>query len=270
MTPDGGQSPVISPGPVRAQPEEGAPAGLGSIAACLQQGLGHELSNQLVALQGMIRLLETEQAGRLDAEGRDYLRRMAAGVRRIHALVAALAEVARLARPAEAAEAVDAAEVAAEAVAEIRPLCPALTIEYHGAQYARILTLPRPALRQVFVQLLRRLAAGTSGDGVCRVEILTTVSAAEVEVRLVGDRPFLPAGQWQRLFEPFADRGSGTGLELFLARRLVERWGGTIRAEASATGGLVFVFTAPRAEAGAADKSEVADHAERARGSEAP
>ena len=40
------------------------------LLGCFQKALGHELPNQLVALQGLARLIEMEQADRLDEEGR--------------------------------------------------------------------------------------------------------------------------------------------------------------------------------------------------------
>ncbi len=73
---------------------------LAPLLAALQQALGHDLPNQLIAVQGLARLLELEQGERLSAEGRDYLARLAAAAARAHALVAELAGLVRQARQA--------------------------------------------------------------------------------------------------------------------------------------------------------------------------
>ena len=68
-------------------PDAANPAGrrveqLERLLGCFQKALGHELPNQLVALQGLARLIEMEQADRLDDEGRAHLLRLADLARR--------------------------------------------------------------------------------------------------------------------------------------------------------------------------------------------
>src|SRR5262245_65240084 len=86
------------PGPgVASVPAAGpVPHALGeSLRACLRQALGHELPNQILAVQGLARVLEWEDGGRLSDAGKDYLRRLAAAAERVHGLVRTLAAVVR-------------------------------------------------------------------------------------------------------------------------------------------------------------------------------
>ena len=64
----------------------------------LQKALGHELPNHLVAMQDLARLLEMDQAERLDDEGKDHLRRLAAATQRTHELIRTLADLVRASR----------------------------------------------------------------------------------------------------------------------------------------------------------------------------
>src|SRR5262245_60700475 len=89
------------------------------LLACYQQALGHELPNQLVALQGLARLVEADAGERLDEEGRACLVRLADMARRAHAFVAELADVGRTVRKAEAPAEVSLEELCREAAAEV-------------------------------------------------------------------------------------------------------------------------------------------------------
>jgi signal transduction histidine kinase len=214
-------------------------ARLGRLLAVLQKGLGHELPNQLVAVQGLARLLAQEEGERLSPEGRDYLGRAAAGAARAHALVEALAEVARLARPPAPGEAVDLAEAVREAVAEAKQLAPGPLPDYHSTVTALPLSAPRRALRTVLLVLLRH-----AGAAAARVELSTRPAAPGVDLRIAGDGPAVPAGQVERLFEPFAGP-DGRGLDLFLAREIAVAWGGSLRWEPGERAGAGFVVTCP-------------------------
>ena len=212
---------------------------LARLMAVLQKALGHELPNQLIAVQGLARLLDLEHGERLGAEGRDYLGRLAAGAARAHALVAELADVARLARPAAPSEAVDFAEVAAEAVAEARQSA-GRPAEYQEPGPTLVLAVPRAALRKLLVILMRRAAAGAEGRP-AGVELSVRPCGAWAEVRVAGDGAPLPD-------DSFGGE-DGRGLDLFLARQLAESWGGSLRAEARAPRGSAFVVTCPFASA---------------------
>ena len=69
------------------------------LLACFEKAVRHELPNQLVAIQGLARLVAEEQANRLDPEGRYQLDRLIALARRTDALVRVLADLARFSRP---------------------------------------------------------------------------------------------------------------------------------------------------------------------------
>ncbi len=71
---------------------------LEQLRASLQKALGHDLPNQLVAVQGLVKLLELEEGERLTEEGRDYLVRLAAAARRTHETILQLAQDCRAAR----------------------------------------------------------------------------------------------------------------------------------------------------------------------------
>lgn len=83
------------------------------------------------------------------------------------------------------------------------------------------------------------------------VAVSLTVRGSAIEVR-VTDRGFgVPADEKDRIFAPFyrtslARHIRGTGLGLFIGRRLAERHGGSLRLEMSSSAGSTFVLSLPR------------------------
>jgi two-component system sensor histidine kinase HydH len=98
-------------------------------------------------------------------------------------------------------------------------------------------------LRQLLDNLVQN--AVQAGDGPVEVELSATEPAVTVSVRDHG--PGLPAGQEERIFEPFVTtRVRGTGLGLAIARRIADRHGGTLTASTHPQGGALFRLTLPR------------------------
>jgi signal transduction histidine kinase len=217
---------------------------LARLLAVLQKGLGHELPNQLVAMQGMARLLELEEGERLSPEGQGYLGRLANGAAKAHALVSALAEVARLTHPPAPPEAVRLPEIVAEAIAEAKQLAPGGPVEYYGSVPDLLLSAPRLALRRVLVLLLRRAETVCMGERPVRIEVNARPGVAGAEICVAGDGLAIPPEQLERLFEPFVG-SQGHGLDLFLARQLAEGWGGAVRVEGRPDRGCELIVTCP-------------------------
>jgi two-component system sensor histidine kinase HydH len=208
-------------------------AALGEMSAVL----AHEIRNPLTSLKGHAQLLLEA----LPAEGRERGRveRVVKEAVRLETLTTDLLDFVRSGEidrressPAEllraAAEEVDAAR-----------------FDLDVGRAPATWSVDPVRLRQVLTNVLRN-AAQASPEGV-RVE----ASAAEEGGRLVfevRDRgEGIPAGEEERIFEPFHTRKvRGTGLGLAVARRIVERHGGTITARGRPEGGAVFRIAIPR------------------------
>jgi signal transduction histidine kinase len=112
-------------------------------------------------------------------------------------------------------------------------------------------------------RLLRRLIrnllenARRYGTGEIDLELAQTrVGARQLAVVKVHDRgPGVPAGQRERIFEPFyrlpgaSEREGGVGLGLALVKSISQRHGGSVRCEARPGGGASFIVELPVAHA---------------------
>jgi signal transduction histidine kinase len=217
------------------------------LLACFQTALGHELPNQLVAVQGLVVLLQQEEGERLTPEGRDGLRRLAAVLRRAHDLVRELADVGRAVRQQPASGRAVLGETTREVIAEVKQLSPAQPIEYHITDPGNPLPIADDSLRQVLGCLVRQ-AARRAGDRPLRVEVRARVSDAGTAVWVADDGPALTPAERQHLFEPFAGRSAEGGPVLgpFLCSLLVDAWGGALDVESTPPRGNRITITLPR------------------------
>ena len=213
------------------------------LLAAYQQALGHELPNRLVAIQGLVQMLQLEEADKLGAEGREYLDQLAGLSRRAHEFVRALAEVGQTVRAALSAEPAEIADVAREAGTTVNQLYPHVSIEYHFSNPAPRLRVARPALYQVFVHLLRNAAQGAFGDQPLCIGVGGGNTPEGVEFWVTDGGPGLTETERGRLFDPFAARAKdagGTGLGMFLVSQIVDAWSGKLDVESTVGKGTTF------------------------------
>jgi signal transduction histidine kinase len=215
----------------------------------LQKALGHELPNQLIAVQGLARVINLEASDRLGDEGKEYLARLSAAAQRTHEFIRALADLVRAVRTPPPVQAVSLADVARQTVAELKQLFPGRDIDYHLPQAELPLLVSAAALRQVLLHLLRNALQVTSKGRSPRVEIGARETAAGTEFWVADNGPGLSAEAQQRLFEPFVRPlagAGGIGLGLSMVRILVESWGGRLRVDSTPGEGSTFSVMVPR------------------------
>lgn len=102
-----------------------------------------------------------------------------------------------------------------------------------------------PALiRQVFRVLLVNALQAIGNDGVVRGHV--ALAGRQVVVRVTDNGPGIAAEVMSRIFELFyTTKPSGMGMGLALARRAVERFGGSISASSIPGAGTAFTITLP-------------------------
>jgi signal transduction histidine kinase len=217
----------------------------GQLLACFQKALGHELPNQLVALQGLARLLEGE-AG-LGPEVRPLVGRLADLARRADGLVRALADLGRLCRERPPGPPLAPADVVREAAAEVNFVSPGVVIEYHLENALPDVTVPRRPLYQVLSHLLRNAVQAAVLERALRIGVGARHGPEGVSFWVADNGRGLSEAQTARLFEPLSATaaGGGCGLGLFLVRQVVAGWGGAVRAESEPGRGTRFTVLVP-------------------------
>ena len=103
-------------------------------------------------------------------------------------------------------------------------------------------------MTQVFVNLIGNALKFSAGVPDPRVEVSARRARGEWLVTVADNGPGFDPAQGERLFQPFArlhGAVEGSGLGLSIVRRIVERHGGRVWAEARPGAGASFGFALP-------------------------
>jgi len=106
------------------------------------------------------------------------------------------------------------------------------------------IALPPGLLREVLLLLAQNAAEAVGGSGEIQLETLTENGGLRIDVRDSG--PGVTADMRKNLFRPGrTTKPGGSGFGLFLARRLVESYGGSLTSDAPGARGAVFSVHLP-------------------------
>ena len=125
-----------------------------------------------------------------------------------------------------------------------------ITLEFHVEDGVDEIIADQRKVKQVMVNLLSNAIKFTPAGGTVRLNARRAADTVEVSIEDTGigisssdiHQLFQP---FHQLESPFQKKYGGTGLGLFLTKRLVELQGGGIRVESEKGGGSVFSFSIP-------------------------
>jgi light-regulated signal transduction histidine kinase (bacteriophytochrome) len=214
--------------------------------AAFSYSIAHDLRAPLRAIHSYAHILVDEYAPQLDADAQGYLQRMSSNALRMAQLIDDLLAFAQLTHRPLRKQPVAPEDMVREILDELRP-----EYEYRRVEIA-IGKLPLcqadPALlRQVWVNLLGNALKFTRVRTVARIEVGCQHQQGRcvyfVQDNGVGfDMQYAPKlfGVFERLHRPEAYEGTGVGLAM--VKRIIDRHGGRIWAEAAVDSGATFYF----------------------------
>ncbi len=210
--------------------------------------VSHDLRAPLRAIDGFSQALLEDYEEKLDDEGRDYLQRVRAGAQRMAELIDDLLDLSRVNRSEMKPERIDLSAVAAEVVRELRQGEPDRGVEIDIEPGLEAFADAR-LMRLLLQNLIGNAWKFTSRTEKPRIRLRSSEESPQtfcVEDNGVGfdmrhaGKLF---GAFQRLHR--ASEFPGTGIGLATVKRIINRHGGEIHAEAEPGRGARFCFTLP-------------------------
>ena len=187
--------------------------------------LAHEIKNPLAIIRGSALRL-----GRLEPEARRMADFVVEETDRLSRTVARYLEFARGSDAGGAAETGDAV-VALEATLDLLEgelRAREVTLERTGRLETAPVALDNESLKQLYLNLILNALEAMPQGGHLAVRLVER--AGRVEVGIADDGAGIPSGTLKRLGSPFfTTRATGSGLGLFLVRRLAESAGGELK-----------------------------------------
>ncbi|WP_234553391.1 sensor histidine kinase [Thermus caliditerrae] len=205
----------------------------------LLAAVSHELKTPLTSVRALAEILEAHP-DLPEEERRRFIALLAKEAARLSRLVDQVLAYTRLQAGLPPALApTDLKGLAEEALALVKPLSLERGVNMEEALEA----VHAPTDRDRVLQILLNLLHNALRHARRRVRLELHRRNGEALFRVVDDGPGVPEEARPRVFEPFQSFSGGTGLGLFLARRLVEGLGGRIWLENG--NGTTFAFTLP-------------------------
>ena len=208
--------------------------------------VSHDLRAPLRAIDGFSRLLTERYGPRIDQEGQEYLSRVRNAANRMGSLIESLLKMARLGRGGIKLVPLDLSRMALDIATELHATEPERDVDFRitpGLQVKGDHSLVRNLLQNLL---------GNAWKFTC------DCSDARIEFGVLADGEFFvrdngagfPQEFDDKLFRPFQrlhtqEEFAGHGIGLASVKRIVERHGGTIRAEGCPGEGATFFFTLP-------------------------
>jgi signal transduction histidine kinase len=208
----------------------------------LAAGVAHEIGNPLGAIFGFLELARE----RSSPQSREYLDCIDHEVARIDRTVRELLDFSRPAAQALSPLDLHAAVEAAVRLATMQKRLKSVALDVEVAEGLSVMGESHH-LSQVLVNVLLNAGDAMKGEGkvVIRAEQSEENGRKRVALRIQDSGPGIPAETLPRIFDPFfttKDPGEGTGLGLSICHRIMESFGGEIRAENAPEGGALFTL----------------------------
>jgi PAS domain S-box-containing protein len=207
--------------------------------------VSHDLRAPLRAINGFTSLLAESEAGRLTPDGRALLDRVVSNTRKMSQLIDDILEYSRVGRAQLTPVVIDLGRLVDEVVAELQPAFPDAQVHVGAMPPA---TADPAMMRQVFANLIGNALKFSAKAAAPRLEIGSREVDGATEYFVQDNGAGFDMRYADKLFGMFqrmhgTTEFAGTGVGLAIVKRLVERHGGSIMAEAAPGQGATFRFT---------------------------
>jgi signal transduction histidine kinase len=209
--------------------------------------VSHDLRGPLHVIDGFSELLEEGYGAALDVKGKKYLQHIHASVQEMAGIIEDLLKLSRLGQQQLKMQPIDLSRIVRAILVDLEPTTRGRTIRWE------IGTLPevecdQGLIKQVFTNLISNAVKYTRLRASAAIEIGQAAVGGEPVIFVRDNGAGFDMKHAHKLFGAFQrlhrnDQFEGTGVGLATVRRIVQRHGGRIWAEAEQDKGATFYFT---------------------------
>ena len=211
--------------------------------------VSHDLRAPLRTIDGLLHVVQEDFGAGVPAEARQHIEAISAQASRMSELIEDMLRLSRLGREPLQKRSVDMRGLVQEVVVELRAAEAARTLDIRIGDLPEVQADPS-LLRQVWVNLVANALKFTRRRASALIEIGGEARGADKLYSIRDNGAGFDPRRAERLFGIFqrlhaAKDFEGTGVGLSIARRIIERHGGSIWAESEPDRGAAFHFTLP-------------------------
>lgn len=213
--------------------------------------LSHDFRSPLRSMEAMARIMLDDHASTLSPDAQAFLKHVGNTAEKLSERANALLRFTKTSRQPLAHHNIDVAMIAREVTAELRKDVPTRHVEVRIGELPSVMGDP-VLIRQVFMSLLSNAFKFTRSADPARIDIKGRPDG-EQNAYTISDNgagfDMKYAGKLFGLFQRMHGESEfeGIGIDLAVAKRIVERHGGGMWAEATKGQGATFQFTLPAA-----------------------
>jgi len=217
--------------------------------------VSHDLRAPIRTISGFSDALKRDELSTLSPAGIEHVQRIQGGATRMSQLIEDLLQLSRVGRDDCDMISIDLGSLVEQVLIKLKEPDPGRELTWQVDRPIRVMGNPS-LLRILLENLLGNAWKFTAHTADARVWVTSrTVNDSSVEVTIRDNGAGFVSSQAGRLFTPFQrlhkpDDFPGTGIGLAIAKRIVSRHGGTIKAEGVPGIGAAFSFTLPRVREG--------------------
>ena len=211
--------------------------------------LSHDLRSPIRTVDGFARILKEDYGHQLDRVGNDHVDRVISGAARMNLMIDAMLALARLSLQPLAHQRVDLSQLAGYVLDDLQRAAPGRTVELEVEPGLTAWGDPT-LLRLVLENLLGNAWKYTGRTAQAKIHLRCTQQGGKKAFEVRDNGAGFDMRSSERLFGLFqrlhsASDFPGHGVGLASVRRIVQRHGGQIWAEAEVGRGAAFYFTLP-------------------------
>lgn len=212
--------------------------------------VSHDLRTPLRAINGFAHALREDYQHRLDSTAQDYLDRIYRASVRMGELIDELLSLANISRQPLSFGNIDFTALCAEVSEDLRLADPHRTVRFDFQPGMRV-EGDEALLRNALTNLLGNAWKFTRSRNPAMISVVARDEGDRMRYTVSDNGVGFDMAHAKRLFQPFqqlhGDQGyGGTGIGLASVRRIIERHGGRIWAEAMPDQGARFIFELPK------------------------